>query len=267
MSTDIVAVEVEQIYRVPAIQDENSSNDSTTTIQVDGIHPSETSNLPPLYYDIPGINHLVFNPEDLPTYDEVTDFNIPPPTYERLFGKVNQARKESNGILEFTSKLLNLIIGRHWRIILLLLMALPISGIFLGAMHLHDCPAEKYIPVFMLVAGSTGVVIHLLSLMPLCKVKEDEKWVIGCLRESKSLVVGMVLKCFFPAWFAVGSVWIYSAYEPNYENPESEFYCDKTLYLFSFWLMNSVFIVFTILYVVIFCCYGPKACFKSVCGK
>jgi hypothetical protein len=42
--------------------------------------------------------------------------------------------------------------------------------------------------------------------------------------------------------FFAGSVWVYKEYEPNYD-PSRGKYCNRTLYLFAFWLITSVYIV------------------------
>lgn len=36
-------------------------------------------------------------------------------------------------------------------------------------------------------------------------------------------------------------MWVYKEYEPNYD-PARGKYCNKTLYLFAFWLITSVYI-------------------------
>lgn len=36
-------------------------------------------------------------------------------------------------------------------------------------------------------------------------------------------------------------MWVYKEYEPNYD-PTKDKYCNKTLYLFAFWLITSVYI-------------------------
>lgn len=43
---------------------------------------------------------------------------------------------------------------------------------------------------------------------------------------------------------AVGNVWIYSIYQPNYnKNTSVDPYCNKTLYLFAFWTTTLVYIL------------------------
>jgi len=52
-----------------------------------------------------------------------------------------------------------------------------------------------------------------------------------------------MVQLFMFAWFVCGSVWIYTNYQPNYADPESADYCNKTLYLFAFWVTTSYHIV------------------------
>lgn len=45
-------------------------------------------------------------------------------------------------------------------------------------------------------------------------------------------------------WFFLfsGNVWIYKIYQPPYDKSQG-MYCDKTLYLFAFWITSLVYIV------------------------
>uniref|UniRef100_A0A671PEY0 Si:dkey-19b23.14 n=1 Tax=Sinocyclocheilus anshuiensis TaxID=1608454 RepID=A0A671PEY0_9TELE len=51
--------------------------------------------------------------------------------------------------------------------------------------------------------------------------------------------VSAILFLFVVCWFITGSVWIYSVHPPSYDPTNEENYCNKTLYLFAFWL-NTV---------------------------
>ncbi|RMZ93279.1 hypothetical protein BpHYR1_027942 [Brachionus plicatilis] len=59
------------------------------------------------------------------------------------------------------------------------------------------------------------------------------------------LTLLIVLLVFFQfAWFITGNVWVYSKHKKVvYDDPNSSFYCDKTLYLFSFWIITSSYIM------------------------
>ncbi len=56
------------------------------------------------------------------------------------------------------------------------------------------------------------------------------------------------------AWFVCGNVWINTNYEPNYTDPGSKNYCNKTLYLFAFWVTNIYYIIYGLVMVCV--CLG-----------
>ncbi len=61
--------------------------------------------------------------------------------------------------------------------------------------------------------------------------------------------------CFIFSWFICGNVWVYKNYMPSFQ-PGSADYCDRTLYLFSFWLITSLYIALG----ACFCCLCCFAC-------
>ena len=58
-----------------------------------------------------------------------------------------------------------------------------------------------------------------------------------------------LVQFFVLVWFICGNVWVYRNYEPNYEEPENADYCKKMLYLFAFWVTNSHYIIFALLFI------------------
>lgn len=64
-----------------------------------------------------------------------------------------------------------------------------------------------------------------------------------------------LINCFMLCWFFIGSYWIYSIYQPNYGKD-----CDKTLYLFAFWLVTSVYLAAALVLVVIIIIFLIKMC-------
>lgn len=56
-----------------------------------------------------------------------------------------------------------------------------------------------------------------------------------------------MLNYFLIVWFLVGCIVVYRIYEPDYENPLSTAYCNRTVYLYAFWLMTSAFIIMAII--------------------
>ena len=135
------------------------------------------------------------------------------------------------------------------------------------------------IPIYLIVAGSIG----LLSTSCACAVeyREDREdrvvtippqpvspyWQV--IKQLRSLVLLLLF-----AWFIAGNVWIYKNYEPNYTDPKSPYFCHKTLYLFAFWVINSYYILFGGVFVIV-CVTYIISCFfswtesglKPICNK
>ena len=62
---------------------------------------------------------------------------------------------------------------------------------------------------------------------------------------------------FLLLWFICGNVVVYGTPRPNFHNPRSSKYCNKTVYLFAFWLITSAYILvgaFCIYYFLLGCC-------------
>ena len=95
-----------------------------------------------------------------------------------------------------------------------------------------------------------GIFRNLLSLCQRARKDTDGE-------EKKKNPVESILDCFMLAWFICGNVWIYSNYEPSYEKGGSQ-YCDKTLYLFAFWITTATYILLGTLCVCV--------CFVAVCA-
>nr|XP_006820157.1 PREDICTED: uncharacterized protein LOC102802396 [Saccoglossus kowalevskii] len=125
--------------------------------------------------------------------------------------------------------------------------------IVIGSMYKDDCNAQPYIPIYLIVAGSCSL-FSLATSVGGCRSKyrenDEEKQKKGTVGNCCGCISGLV-SLFMMCWFITGSVWIYKAYEPSYEDPTASDYCDKTLYLFSFWMLNVGYMV-----VGLCCCAG-----------
>eukprot|EP00795_Rhopilema_esculentum_P016396 gene16396-7800_t len=177
----------------------------------------------------------------------------PPPSYDSLFGELKAAKQESSGTVDFMQKFFTILFASVGFIICMALMlAIPIAYIIIGAKYKDDCPVEKYIPIYLIVAGAFGILSNLISLTRSShkkrkqnageEVEESSKGSKGC--EG-------ILNCFLMAWFIAGNVWIYRNYKPNFDNPHDPKYCHQTLYLFAFWATTAVYILAGVV-----CCCG-----------
>lgn len=55
-----------------------------------------------------------------------------------------------------------------------------------------------------------------------------------------------MLNYFLIVWFFAGCIVVYRIYEPDYDNPMSQSYCHRTVYMYAFWLITSAFITMAI---------------------
>ena len=130
----------------------------------------------------------------------------------------------------------------------------PLHFINLGAKYKNDCPIEKKIPIYLIVAGAVGVFRNLISLCQRAKKSENEGE-----EEKKQNPVTSILDCFLFAWFICGNVWIYSHYKDVDHNVmSSSNYCDETLYLFAFWITTATYILIGVMCCCV-CCVGVCA--------
>ncbi|KAJ8401729.1 hypothetical protein AAFF_G00377000 [Aldrovandia affinis] len=125
----------------------------------------------------------------------------------------------------------------------LIMIAIPISQIVLGAIYLDKCPVEPRIPIYLVVSGVFTISLLLMSCLPCARKREDgEKNTLSSICTMWNSLVSLFLFC----WFIAGNVWIYSIYAPNYD-PTDPKYCDRTVYLFAFWITTLVYVLIAVL--------------------
>ena len=175
-----------------------------------------------------------------PSYDSIAD---PPPTYDSIFGEIQQAREESSNVVEFFKKFMVLLGSTAGcTICLAFFFAIPIACIIIGARYKDECAVQRYIPIYLIVLGSFGILRNLVGLYSQVKNRSNAEGDEDEANKAKSSFEHCI-SCFLVIWFIAGNVWIYSVYEPDYIHVGSPEYCNKTLYLFSFWLTTASYIV------------------------
>ncbi|XP_075544287.1 transmembrane protein 272-like isoform X5 [Dermacentor variabilis] len=119
---------------------------------------------------------------------------------------------------------------------------IPVSMIVIGTTYLNDCPAEKYIPIFLVMGGVFGVLKTLLDVCGKCRRPDNSGEAGHSVAEeqrAEERTWSTLVNCFLFAWYVAGCVWVYRAYPPDYTNSESPAFCDRTLYLFAFGLVTA----------------------------
>ena len=132
----------------------------------------------------------------------------------------------------------------------------------LGVKYKDDCPLEPFIPIYLIVGGSFGVIKTIIVIMQgilytgdVFQGRNSEKPVDE--RPSAWIFIDGFLNLFLFTWFIAGNIWVYSNYKPHFTPPLHQplNYCNKTLYLFSFWVITVSYIIVCILCLCT-CCLG-----------
>ena len=132
-----------------------------------------------------------------------------------------------------------------------------------GVKYKDDCPAERMIPIYLIVVGTFGIVRHFLGMHAHCKRICDDNNTSDDEAQNKKTFLERLIDCFLVAWFIAGNVWIYRIFEPSYDKMALDgLYCDKTMYLFSFWLMTGSYIFMGVLCCCM-CCVACAAVFRN----
>lgn len=130
---------------------------------------------------------------------------------------------------------------------------MSLAMLIVGSIYVNDCKIQPNIPVYLIVSGVLGTIQHVIAVWTKYVPKETG----GRLKVYRAYckVVDYFLHLFLAIWFILGCVWVYSNYsDVVFEDTFKEEYCHKTLYLFSFWVLNLSFIFLCILIVGSLCC-------------
>ncbi|OCT84167.1 hypothetical protein XELAEV_18022307mg [Xenopus laevis] len=121
----------------------------------------------------------------------------------------------------------------------LIFTAFGIAMIVVGAIYLNSCPAQTYVPIYLIVAGAFFLSFWLLFPLEFFHAK---------LRKILSALVAV----FLFAWLIAGSVWVFGIFN------NSTRACHRSMYLFTF---SIIIIQYILLGLAII--FGLIACFCS----
>jgi len=133
----------------------------------------------------------------------------------------------------------------------LIIPLLSAALLVVGILHVHDCSSQPLLPIWHIVAGSTGLVVPLLYLL-----FDDLNPALAkrcpALSEALDNVVVFVLPVYIIfeiAWLVTGTVWLIGV-NPN---PEE---CDKTIHVFSMVVVINfwIHILTPLLFMLCLCC-------------
>lgn len=197
------------------------------------------------------------------SFDESSNL---PPSYESIFGQFKENKDGSDSSLAYFKKAAMMFAGTAGcTFSLMLLLALPMSMIIIGSKYKDDCPVEPFIPIYLIVGGSFGILKTVIIILQRIIYNEDifssepkENHVDE--RPIAWMFLDGVLNIFLFTWFIAGNIWVYSKYKPHFVPPPHEplNYCSKTLYLFAFWIITVCYLVMAMICFCT-CCLGVCA--------
>jgi hypothetical protein len=136
-------------------------------------------------------------------------------------------------------------------VILVLMLALPISMLVIGVRYRDFlyCPIEPRISRFLIVGGSVSLIsiILTIALSLLTMFVAYTRSIISIICVAILGLVIIILQIFSIIWLIIGSVWTFSIrnrvqYYINYPF-NFRFYCNKTLYQFTFAYLIIIYIL------------------------
>lgn len=139
-------------------------------------------------------------------------------------------------------------------IYLLIVLALPTTKLVLGILYREECPLNKSIPLYMIVAGSAGIAIVLFLLVSssctYCRSSiKGRKGTHGLMIITIGFARGMqaVLAIFLFVWFFIGNFWVFSV-RPNLQtkrtiNGNNDNYCHPVLYWPAFYILIFTYVI------------------------
>ncbi|XP_050708103.1 uncharacterized protein LOC126993241 isoform X2 [Eriocheir sinensis] len=218
----------------------------TTTENSFPVEPPVTP--PPPFSALPNRMRMMSPPGPPPSYDECHNLNTPPPTYDSLFGRVREVHKTSTGIMDFIKNLIILFLGTiGCTVMISVTIVIPVMMIIVGSLKMNDCPAQPYIPVYLVVGGVMGVAKNLLGIQGRLHHPLTDEEAHVPIPWHRRLQFGGAINFFLTVWFVMGCVWVYRIYKPNYTDRNTREFCDQTLYQFAFWLVTSVYLIIGLL--------------------
>ena len=122
---------------------------------------------PPDYHDIPGTvpAERATTRGPPPSYEDAVDPNAEPPSYDSLFGRIRDTHKTSRNLIDFLVKVLILLLGTiGCTVACSITVVIPVCMIIIGSVYFNECPAEPYIPVFLIVGGALSVFKYLIGV-------------------------------------------------------------------------------------------------------
>jgi len=143
----------------------------------------------------------------------------------------------------------------------LIIPLLSLSLLIVGILHIEDCPGQRLLPIWHIVAGSTGLLVPILYLLfddlnPALAKK------CPTLSEALDNIVVFVLPVyvlFELCWLITGTIWVAGIDIGSSSNGQT---CDTSIYIFSLVVIVNfwIHILTPLVFMVSLCCSKIGVC-------
>jgi len=216
-----------------------------------------------------------------------TGGQAPPPSYDSLYGKLKEAKENSEDNTQFAKSAVSICCASLVTVLMTLgWCAKAIACIVIGAIYLNDCPIDQNIPKYLIVYGSVFCVKTCLTSVKYWKTKKptnDGQEQGQCQGQDKCQEspamralrgIEGCLDSFLFIWFICGNVFVYRQHgKYQSDDPTLDNYCHKTCYLFAFWVITVTYIFigamlfFSCCCCCFICCFGAKKASEHAQGN
>ncbi|CAG5116385.1 unnamed protein product [Candidula unifasciata] len=146
--------------------------------------------------------------------------------------KIQEAKKESTGKFSLLRRLfISLATSTCFTFLLTMLMFIPLSKVIIGSIFFHECPAEPFIPVYLVVGGTVACARDLINI-GMRSVLTDRAY----FEYDVPITIAAFLYTMAEfAWFVYGSVFVYSLFNDfQWKDKSADNYCSSLLYMYAF---------------------------------
>nr|CAH7748538.1 unnamed protein product [Callosobruchus chinensis] len=119
----------------------------------------------------------------------------------------------------------------EWRTFIFLLG--NIAMVMVGLQAFGKCPAEPYIPFYLVSFGFLGCLSKYIKTL--------KQWAGG--KYAKSIEAERMLNAALATLFIFGTFWVNNVYLPSYDPNDGEKYCEPLAYMFAFTFNMGICIV------------------------
>ena len=123
---------------------------------------------------------------------------------------------------------------------------------------MHECPLERFIPIYLIVGGISGILKNIALIVENIVQRYSER-LSDRIKHSKYLVyiwraVNLIFNLFMLAWTIAGGYWVYHVYSDVTNTQYQQ--CNELLYKFGFGIVTSSYILLLFTCVCACCCIG-----------